>query len=424
MIQTVAYCDVLIVGGGPAGATCATILAGQGHDVTVLERHEFPRHHIGESLMPATYDTFERLGILDYLKESDFIRKESVQFVNSDGKDSRPYFFTDRDPHERSQTWQVKRDEFDRMMLENAQSRGAKVVMKAQARRVIFENDDPQRKAVGVVAKVDGKEQEFRARVVVDATGMNALLSRQLDIRYPDQRLRNAAMYAYFKGAYRDEGRNAGATLVVSTKNREGWFWVIPLADDITSIGVVAPPSYLTTGRGDDPEATFLEEIENCPGVAKRIEDAERVSKVYVCSDFSYRSEKVAGDGWVLIGDAFGFLDPVYSSGLLLAFKSGEWAADAIHEALQADDTSAAKLGAWGPRFAHGMQLLRQLVYAFYDENFSFGQFMKQHPEHQDHLVRMLIGDVFNDEVGTMFDKMRDWTNLPETMTLATPAGA
>ncbi len=404
--------DAIILGGGPAGATCATILAQHGRRPLILEKSTFPRHHIGESLMPGTYEIFDRLGILPKLKNSGFTVKESVQFVNSDGRDSRPYFFPDRDPHERSYTWQVKRSEFDQLMLDNARAHGAEVLMGAQARRVIFEGD----RAVGVVAKVDGQERELRAKVVVDATGQGALLSRQLNIRYPDQKLRNAAIYSYYKGAHRDEGRNAGATLVVSTPNREGWFWVIPLADDITSIGVVAPPAYLTSGRGDDPEATLAEEIRNCPGVARRLANATRVDKVYVCSDFSYRSERVSGEGWVLIGDAFGFLDPVYSSGLLLAFKSGEWAADAIHDALKTGDLSAASLGRWGPRFAAGMQLLRQLVYAFYDRDFSFAQFMKQHPEHGDHLVRLLIGDVFNDEVGAIFDPMRNWTKLPEAM--------
>ncbi|MDX2197551.1 MAG: NAD(P)/FAD-dependent oxidoreductase [Phycisphaerae bacterium] len=404
--------DAIILGGGPAGATCATILAQHGRRPLILEKATFPRHHIGESLMPGTYEIFDRLGILPRLKNSDFTVKESVQFVNSDGRDSRPYFFPDRDPHERSYTWQVKRSEFDQMMLDNARDHGAEVLMGAQARRVIFEGD----RAVGVVAKVDGQERELRAKVIVDATGQGALLSRQLNIRYPDQKLRNAAIYSYYKGAHRDEGRNAGATLVVSTPNREGWFWVIPLADDITSIGVVAPPAYLTSGRGDDPEATLAEEIRNCPGVARRLANATRVDKVYVCSDFSYRSERVSGEGWVLIGDAFGFLDPVYSSGLLLAFKSGEWAADAIHDALKTGDLSATSLGRWGPRFANGMQLLRQLVYAFYDRDFSFAQFMKQHPEHGDHLVRLLIGDVFNDEVGAIFDPMRNWTKLPEAM--------
>jgi flavin-dependent dehydrogenase len=342
--------------------------------------------------------------------------KESVQFVDADGKDSRPYFFPDRDPGEWSYTWQIKRDEFDQAMLEHAQKHGVDVRFNAPVRSVIFEGT----RAVGVVAKLDGAEREVRARVVVDASGQGTLLSRQLGLKVADPALRNVAIYSYFRGAHRDEGRNAGATLVVRTKNRNGWFWVIPLADDITSVGVVAPPEQLTIGRGGDPARTFTEEVQDCPGVAWRVRNATQVDKVYVCSDFSYSSRQIAGDGWVLIGDAFGFLDPLYSSGVMLGLKSGEMAADAIHAALEAGDVSGERLGEFGPRFISGMQLIKNLVCAYYDTDFSFAKFMKAHPQHQDRLVRLLIGDVFNDDVAAIFDDMRHYTRLPDPPVMAT----
>lgn len=406
--------DAIVIGGGPAGATTATLLAQQGRRVLLLEKGQFPRHHIGESLMPHTYWTFERLGVLEKLKRSDFVRKESVQFVSANGKDSAPFFFTDRDPGEWSATWQVPRDRFDEMMLANAREHGATVVEDARVRRVLFDGE----RAVGVAVEIAGAPRELYGRVIVDATGCAALLSNQLRMRSPDPMLRNAAIYGYFKGAQRDEGRNAGATIIIHTPDRQGWFWYIPLPDDITSVGVVALPPYLFSGRGDDPAATLHEEIARTPGIARRVEGAEQIGQTYVCSDFSYRSARIAGDGWVLVGDAFGFLDPVYSSGVMLALKSGELAADAIHDALAADDVSAARLGRFGPRFAGGMHLLRQLVYAFYDPNFSVGKFSQAHPEYRDHLVRLLIGDVFNDEVGKIFDVMAQYTPLPEPVAL------
>jgi len=407
--------DAVIIGGGPAGATCATVLADHGRRVLVLEKGAFPRHHIGESLQPHTYWTFKRIGMLEQLKASDFVRKESVQFVNAEGQDSQPFYFTDRDPGAWSITWQVPRDRFDRMMLDNARAHGAEVREGAQVRRVLF--DGPC--AVGARTSLDGAEVDIAARVTVDASGGAALLANQLGLRYPDAMLRNAAIYSYYRGAQRDEGRNEGATLIIHTPQRNGWFWFIPLPGDVASVGVVGPPEYLTKGRGSDPARTLAEEIAKTPGMARRLDDAQRVDKVYVCSDFSYRSRRAAGDGWALIGDAFGFLDPVYSTGVQLALTGGERAADAIHEALAADDLSGARLGVYGPEIVSGMQLLRQLVYAFYDKNFSFGQFMKAHPEYHDHLVRLLIGDVFNDEVGAIFDVMRDWTALPGPMELA-----
>ncbi len=408
--------DCVIIGGGPGGATVGTLLADYGHKTLLLERSIFPRHHIGESLMPQTYWSFKRLGLLDKLRTSGFPLKESVQFVSASGRDSEPYYFTDRDPNEWSVTWQVCRDRFDKMMLDNAVEHGLEVRQGVSVGEVLFDGD----RAVGVRVKTEGGFEDIAARVVVDATGMTALLSRQLGIREPDEKLKNASIYAYFKGALCDEGRNAGATIIINTAGRKGWFWFIPLPDDTASIGVVAPPAYLCTGRGDDPMATLTEEIENCPGIRRRLEAAECVSRAYVTSDFSYRSRRVAGDGWVLVGDAFAFLDPVYSSGVFLALKSGEFAADAIHEALASDDLSSKALGGFGPRLAAGMHLIRQLVYAFYDPSFSFGRFSREHPRYHDHIVRLLIGDVFNDEVGEVFDVMRESITLPAPVRLET----
>jgi len=281
-------------------------------------------------------------------------------------------------------------------------------------KQVLFEGE----RAVGVTAVVEGHVQTIRSKVVVDATGVAALLAKQLRIREPDPMLKNAAIYAYYKNARRDEGRNAGATLVIHTPDKRGWFWFIPLPNDVNSVGVVAPPSYLCASRGDDPLATLTEEIENCPGIRSRLDGAERVSGAFVTSDFSYRARRVAGDGWVLVGDAFGFLDPIYSSGVFLALKMGEFAADAIDEALRVGDVGGARLGAFGPKLSAGMQLIRQLVHAFYSPNFSFGAFNRDHPEYHDHIVRLLIGDVFKEDVGAVFEALRGWVNLPDPVPL------
>ena len=425
--------DCIVIGGGPAGATCATILADHGRRTLVLERGRFPRFHVGESLMPQTYWTFKRLGVLDALRESHFVRKESVQFVTASGKESRPYYFTDRDPNEWSTTWQVRRDEFDKLLLDNARAHGAEVREGVGVRRVLFEGD----RAIGVavspaprtadasVAKSSDDDEistdtssEILAKVVVDATGQSALLSRQLRIITPDPKLRKGAIYAHYRGGLRDTGRDEGATLILHTPNREGWFWYIPLPDDIVSVGVIGDPLYLFHGRGDDPGATLSEEIANCPAVRRRLIGAERASGVYVTSDLSYRADRMAGDGWVLVGDAFGFLDPVYSAGVLLALKGGEFAADAIHDALEAGDVSGERLGRFAPELTTGLHRMRMLVHAFYDKGLSFGAFFRDHPEHRDRMVRLLIGDLFTDEIDPIFDDLRQYSNLPAPVPL------
>ncbi len=402
------------MGGGPAGATVGAILADHGRRVLILEKGGFPRHHIGESLMPETYGIFKRLGMLEKLRASHFPVKESVQFVSASGRDSQPFFFTDRDPGEWSRTWQVPRDRFDKMMLDNAREHGAQVREQANVKDVLFDGD----RAIGVRAMIDGETVGIPARVVVDATGMNALLSRKLGIRQADADLKNASIYAYFKNAHRDTGRNAGATIIINTPDRKGWFWVIPLDNDITSIGVVAPPSHLFSGRGDDPLATFFEEAEDCPGIQRRLEKAECVSRAFVTSDFSACSRRLAGDGWVLVGDAFGFLDPVYSSGVMLALASGEMAADAIHDALLADDPSAERLGRFAPKLVDGIQMIRQLVYAFYNREFSFADFLRKYPQYHDDLVRVLIGDVFKNDLHDMFSAMKEYVDMPNPIRL------
>jgi flavin-dependent dehydrogenase len=325
MPQIDASPDVVVIGGGPAGSTVSTLMAQQGHRVTLLEREKFPRFHIGESLIPETYWVLKRLGMLDKMKQSQFVKKFSVQFVNAAGKLSAPFYFWDNKPHECSQTWQVVRSEFDLMMLNNAREHGVEAHEGVRVLDVLFEG----KRAVGVKIQTPEGEREIRAKVVVDASGQSGLLQNKFKLRVWDPILNKGAVWTYWEGAYRDTGRDEGATMVIQTPSKQGWFWYIPLHNNIVSCGVVAPFDYLFKGRGSH-EQTYAEEVERCPAVAQRVAGARRVTGYFATKDYSYRSKEVAGDGWVLIGDAFGFLDPLYSSGVLLALRSGEMAADAI----------------------------------------------------------------------------------------------
>ena len=403
--------DVIVVGGGPAGSSIASILSREGCSVVLFEKEEFPRHHIGESLMTDTYWTFQRMGLLEKLKASPFVRKYSVQFANPAGKESRPFYFFEAMHHESAVTWQVTRSEFDKLLIEHAADQGAAVHQGVGVKQVIFEGDQ----AVGVEVEMkDGSRHSFHARVVVDATGQSAMLSNKFRWRVRDPKLKKAVLYSYFKGAQREPDLNGGATLVLRTPpGSEGWFWYIPLENDITSVGIVANPDYLLKGRGQDLARIFHEEIERCEACYRRVSEGERVDKIYSILDYSYRSKRNAGNGFIIIGDAYGFLDPIYSSGVLLALKMAELAADAIHDAFRHNDFSAARLGQYQEKLDQGIESMRKLVYAFYNEGFSFAQFLRKYPEQRVNIINLLIGDVFRDGVDEIYGPMSEFAEIP-----------
>ena len=403
--------DVIVIGGGPAGSAAASILSREGRKVVLFEKEEFPRHHIGESLMTDTYWTFKRMGILEKLKQSPFVRKYSVQFANSAGKESRPFYFFEANHHESAVTWQVTRDAFDKLLIEHTAEQGATVYQGALVKQILFEGD----RATGVEVRMkDGSTEKFYAKVTIDATGLSAMMSNKLGWRIPDPKLKKSVLYSYFKGAHREPDLNGGATLVLRTEpDSGGWFWYIPLENDITSVGIVADPEYLVKGRGQDLTKIFHEEIEKCEACRRRVEGAERVDKVYSILDYSYRSKQCAGNGFIIIGDAYGFLDPIYSSGVLLAFKMAELAADSIHDAFNADDFSSERLGQFQTLLDRGIESMRKLVYVFYDEKFSFAQFLQKYPEQRFNIINLLIGNVFNENVDDIYIPMSEFTEIP-----------
>ena len=251
----------------------------------------FPRFHIGESLIPETYWVFQRLKMLDKMKASAFVKKYSVQFVSANGKVSAPFNFWDNKPHECSQTWQVIRSQFDMMMLDNAREQGVNVHQPARVLEVLFEGD----RAAGVrVQKEDGTQEEVRARVVVDASGQSTFLQNRFKLRLWDPVLNKGAIWTYWEGAYRAPGQDGGATLVIQTPNKQGWWWYIPQLDKTVSVGVVAPFDYLFKGRGTH-EKVYNEEVEACPAIKERISIGRRAAGYFATKDYSYRSKASRG---------------------------------------------------------------------------------------------------------------------------------
>ncbi|MEQ1830187.1 MAG: NAD(P)/FAD-dependent oxidoreductase [Pirellula sp.] len=400
MIQSNMQPDVIVIGGGPSGAAAATLLAQRGFRVTIFERDRFPRFHIGESMIPFCYPIIERLGMLEKMKSSHFTKKYGVQFINEQGKLSEPFRFSLYDPHERSQTWQVVRSEFDLMLLNNAREHGVTVHEGARVLDVLTHDE----RVVGVRVKLDGQpESEAMAQVVIDASGQSSMIMDRMDLREWDPVLKKAAIWTYWKGAKREPGLDEGGTIVIQTQGRNGWFWYIPLHDDVVSVGVVAGFDYLFKNRtSKDLETIYMEEVSRCPGVQPRIADATRCEDYKAQKEYSYKAKKCAGDGWVLVGDAFGFLDPLYSSGLMLALTSAAMAADATADALEANDPSEERLRVWEPLHLKALDRMRNLVCAFYD-GLNFGKLVRKYPDKKNLVTDVLIGNLFRDEIDELW---------------------
>mgnify|MGYP001244538375 CR=1 FL=1 len=393
--------DCIVIGAGPAGCTSAALIAEAGYSTLLVEREKVPRFHVGESLMPESYWTFQRLGVLEQMKSSDFVKKCSVQFVSHSGKESAPFFFDQHDPRECSQTWQVERGRFDKMLFDNARRLGADTYDETRVMEVGFDGD----RATGVTIRRAGNTREIGARTVVDATGLQALIPNRLGLKIDNPDLQKIAIWSYYRNARRDEGKNSGATIILHSNAKESWFWFIPLAEGMTSIGVVGDRDYMLKDRGK-PAQVFADELEKCPAMQRRLTDAHQSEDFRVAREFSYSTTRRSGEGWVLVGDAYGFIDPIYSSGVFFALRTGELAADAIVQGFQKNDLSARQLGCWTKDFDEGVKWIRKLVGAYYTNEFSFGRFLKSNMQHVGNLTDLLIGRIFHDGAGDIFDDM------------------
>ena len=405
--------DVIVIGAGPAGSTAAALLAEKGRRVLVLEKEKFPRYHIGESLMPFCWFTLNRLGLVDQMNQRAFVKKHSVQFVTQDGRQSQPFYFFQHYDHPSAVSWQIERSEFDLMMMENARSKGADVLELTPVQRVL--RDDSGR-VTGVEARnAEGELFEAHAPVTLDCSGRDQIATAREGWRVKDPQLNKLAIWTYYSGARRDTGLDEGNTTVAYVEGR-GWFWYIPLKNDVVSLGIVADKDYLFS-ETKDPAAIMAREIQRNTWIKDHLEGGTQFGEYWVTSEFSYRSRYCAGDGLVLAGDAFAFLDPVFSSGVYLALKSGELAADAIDAALTAGDTSASRFAEYGDRLCRGLENMRKLVYAFYDPDFSFGRMLKAYPQHRGVLTDSLIGDLFDRDFSELYAAMSEFADLPSELT-------
>ncbi|MDZ4286504.1 MAG: NAD(P)/FAD-dependent oxidoreductase, partial [Prosthecobacter sp.] len=348
--------DTIVIGAGPAGTTAATLLAQKGRKVLLLEKEKMPRYHVGESLMPFCWYTLERLGVLEEMNKHEFIEKLSVQFVNQDGKQSRPFYFYQHRDHPSSYTWQVERAEFDHMLFKNAAKHGVDCREDTQVMRFLKSDSGA---VTGVVARdATGRETEYLAPMTIDCTGRDALWVSKNHWRVRDPELKKIAIWTYYKDAKRDEGLDAGSTTVAYIPNK-GWFWYIPLRDGITSVGVVGERDYLFRETRDLAEI-FAREIETNAWIKDHLSVGTQFGEYWVTGEYTYRAQHCAADGIVLAGDAYVFLDPVFSSGVFLAFKSGEAAAEAVDAALTAGRYTADAFTDYGTELCKHVETMRK----------------------------------------------------------------
>lgn len=335
--------DVIVAGAGPAGASTATMLARAGHRVLVLEKERFPRFHVGESLLPAGWELWDDLGVTAEIERAGFVVKQGANF----GMFNQPEqvtLLTGEYPKyfPRPYAYHVERAKFDEILLNNAVRHGAEVRQEWTVADVLMEGD----RAVGVLAGANGEvPHEIRAPMFVDATGRNCLLSRKLGWRKLDPVLNKVSHYAHFRGAQRKlngDPEFPDSTMTDIHTIDGGWIWYIPLADDVLSVGVVLDAKF--AGHLKGPQARFDYALASCPLVSEWMAGAVQVTEMHTISNISYLNDCFVGDGFVMVGDASMFVDPVFSAGVTIAIRGGIFAAACIHDALVHNDFSAARL--------------------------------------------------------------------------------
>jgi flavin-dependent dehydrogenase len=358
--------DAVVIGGGPAGSTVATVLARRGRRVALFEREKFPRFHVGESLLPFNLPIFERLGLAAKISAAGFQKKHGAFFWNEATGGIRPVVFAQGIDDRHPSAYHVKRAEFDHLLLRHSAESGAETHDASPVQEMLFEGGV----AAGVVVDTPSGRREVRARVVVDASGQDAFISRSLGTRRFDSKLKRAGLFAHYTGMRWPEGHQPGDILLPIDNGV--WYWIIPFSDGTTSVGAVFDPEALrAAGLPRDLEGRFEALLARSARMGELLAGARRTSRAFGISDYSAASARLVGDGYVLVGDAATFLDPVFSTGVFLAMATGERAADAVDRALEKPGpVLAGDLKNYEKSANQLFRRFRRFVYAFYDPVF------------------------------------------------------
>ncbi|HET7587294.1 MAG TPA: NAD(P)/FAD-dependent oxidoreductase [Gammaproteobacteria bacterium] len=382
--------DILVIGGGPGGSTAATLLARQGWQVTLLEKAHHPRFHIGESLLPMNMPILQELGVFDAVAKIG-VPKHGADFAGPTDTSFSTYYFRDalrcRFPH----AFQVKREEFDELLFRHAAANGVIAREGVQVEQVAWEADG---RAVAEIVDEVGNRSRIEARYVVDASGRDTLLANQFKLKRQNPKHRSAAMYAHFRGVTGRNGQDAGNIGIYWIEH--GWGWMIPLRNGITSVGCVCWPEYLKQRRGIAQDKFLLDTLRAVPSMWSRLENAEMVSDVMMAGNYSYDCSQIAGKGWIMVGDAFSFLDPVFSSGVYLAMSSARRAAAAVDAILRKPAREGALQRRYERETRSGLKKFSWFIYRFTTPTIQklFNQ-PRNTLQIQQAVTSMLAGDVY-----------------------------
>ena len=397
--------DVIVIGGGPAGSAISSYLAMHGYSTALFEREIHPREHVGESLVPATNRVLEDIGFWPKMGDFGWVPKPGATWTGYKGRVGSEVVVTFADVEleniNQDYTYHVDRARFDNELLKHAQTLGVRVIEGANVMRL---NTDAEGRATGVRVRILDKELDFTARYVVDASGRRGLVGKQMGLWQKDQQFDQMAVYSWFRNVKAPSEDTHDYIHVHFLPIERGWVWQIPIYQDATSVGVVVEKSVFQRS-GKDYESFFNDVIQMSNNTKHILSDAERVRDWYVEGDYSYRMDRYAGDGWLLVGDAARFVDPIFSSGVSVAVNSAKFAFEALHEALQGNDERAA-FAAYDQKVGRGVQIWYEWITIYYKLQALFTRLGKD-PENKRQMQQLLQGDVYDRSAVEVLDRMK-----------------